>query len=150
MTDKWVSKCGLIELRLGKWQDVLNRGRASAIVTDPPYSERTHKGQRSGSAVNAGSTIAYNSINKTMCAEFVQHWGERCEWLVCFSDFIGACWWFDEMERSCRYVFTPVVWVKPNAPRFTGDGPASTCDYLTISRPPKMPTVMGSRPGHSS
>jgi len=48
--DKWVSKCGLIELRFGRWQDVLNRGRASAILTDPPFSGRTHAGHNAGQA----------------------------------------------------------------------------------------------------
>jgi 23S rRNA G2445 N2-methylase RlmL len=33
-----------IELRLGRWQDVLDDiVQCDALITDPPYSERTHK-----------------------------------------------------------------------------------------------------------
>lgn len=45
--DVWRSPCGTIELRCGRWQDVLaDVTQCDAVITDPPYSDKTHSGQR--------------------------------------------------------------------------------------------------------
>lgn len=39
----------MIDLRLGKWEDVLSDvGEVDAVISDPPYSSRTHKGHDDG------------------------------------------------------------------------------------------------------
>jgi 23S rRNA G2445 N2-methylase RlmL len=37
-----------IELRLGDWREVLADVEPDAVITDPPYSERTHSGHNAG------------------------------------------------------------------------------------------------------
>lgn len=37
------------DLRLGRWQDVLADVECDALICDPPYSARTHKGHDDGS-----------------------------------------------------------------------------------------------------
>lgn len=42
----YVSRCGLMELRLGDYREVLDDVReCQSVITDPPYSERVHNGQ---------------------------------------------------------------------------------------------------------
>lgn len=43
-----VYRKGPIELRLGDYREVLADVEADAVITDPPYSERTHKGHDAG------------------------------------------------------------------------------------------------------
>jgi 23S rRNA G2445 N2-methylase RlmL len=52
------------DLRLGRWQDVLaDVTECDAVITDPPYGERTHSGQHVGSRPLGGggrkTTINY-------------------------------------------------------------------------------------------
>jgi site-specific DNA-methyltransferase (adenine-specific) len=72
------------------------------------------------------------------------------KWIVIFRDHYLAYDYETFLEDLNWYVFAPVVWVKPNMPRFCGDGPSSTCDYLTVARRKVGPEIWGkgSRPGH--
>jgi len=146
------SKCGLIELRLGEYQAALSDlATCDSVITDPPYSERTHKGQRSGSDPNGDTTIGYSHMDPITVSEFcgfATKWASK--WICIFSDHFLAREYGDDLLDRDWYVFAPVVWVKPNMPRFIGDGPSSTCDYITIARRRVGAEVWGkgSRPGH--
>jgi len=149
-------KGGALDLRLGRWQDVLADVRADSLICDPPYSERTHKGQRSGEthrhSSQGESKIAYAPITAETVAEFVEVWAARVRrWFVIFSDHIGVRLWLDALDAAGFYTFAPVVWVKTNSgPRFSGDGPASSVEYLAIARTRKALSreEMRSRPGY--
>lgn len=142
-----------IDLRLGRWQDVLADVDCDALITDPPYSERTDSGYMShgGSEVAASTEIGYPPITQGDAEEFAAFWLPRTKrWAVIFGDHISRQWHADAWERRGWYVFAPVIWVKRGAPpRFRGDGPASQVDHIMVARPRKNldHEDAGSRPG---
>jgi site-specific DNA-methyltransferase (adenine-specific) len=167
--DVWRSPCGAMELRCGAYQDVLaDVERVDAVITDPPYSERTHAGER-GSRLGAGqeadynaaagvrcprNAIAYAGIDAAWCVEFAESWHARTRfWAVVFGDDV-ACSWHKAAWVECGWVdFAPVIWRRLNPPpRFSGDGPTSSCEHITVARPRGHlpPERRGSRPGDYS
>ena len=146
---------GPVELRCGDWRDVLaDVESCDAVICDPPYSERTHKGFRSG-GVSAGSIseqpgiIEYKPLSRADAAEFVASWAPRTrKWIVLFGDHITQAWFADDLKDHGWYVFAPVAWVRRDAPpRFSGDGPQRSAEWLTVARP-KRATKCGSLPGY--
>lgn len=129
------------DLRLGRWQDVLADVECDALICDPPYSERTHDGYRSGSAdwdrVGQDALIGYRPLTREDVSAFVDSWLPRVRrWIVIFGDDVTQRWWQDEIrERDGWLCFAPVVWLKRfSTPRLAGDGPTSSAEWLTIAR----------------
>ena len=169
--DIWRSPDGRMELRCGRWQDVLaGVGEVDAVITDPPYSERTSGGYRSatdfgdvpvaadkrglkrgkGSAMpRTRFELQYSPLTiegvRQAVAEIIP-----AQWWVIFGDHISSRWWEAELGDAGWLTFAPVVWVrKGSPPRFCGDGPANSCEWITVARHKgKLPKTMGSRPGH--
>jgi site-specific DNA-methyltransferase (adenine-specific) len=141
---------GPIDLRLGDWRESLADVEADSLITDPPYSARTHAGQRSADNLT-GSAINYDSISPEEIAEFVTSWAPRIRrWFVVFGDHITAPVWLQEFERAGLLAFAPVVWVKRSPPpRFSGDGPACGVEWIAIARTRSKfaKPEFGSRPG---
>lgn len=138
------------ELRLGRWQDVLaDVAQVDSVITDPPYSERTHAGQRTGSSTRT-PTITYDAM--TDYAELASLWSQRTRmWACVFSDHSGSHVHEQEWESAGWYVFAPVGWIKDvYAPRLSGDGPACGMEYITVARPKKRmdPSDSGHRCGY--
>lgn len=139
-----------IDLRLGRWQDVLADVECDALISDPPYSPRVHEGQRTGSSTRK-TTIHYESISAEWCMEFARSWCPRTKhWAAVFSDHAAQSWWEAAFAAMGWYVFAPVIWLRTcPTPRLAGDGPTSAADYLTIARPRHRLDAqrIGSRPG---
>lgn len=153
------------ELRLGRWQDVLTDVECDAVITDPPYSERTHLGQRSTQANQADAwttsprtAIDYGSIDKAFCVDLLDAFG-AVKWIVAFGDHISVGWFAGAADRAGRYTFAPIPWCKPDAaPRMQNDGPPTSAEFVHVSRArtkqaidvivkqPKGHYVMGTRP----
>lgn len=144
--DIWRSPCGLMELRCGPGQVVLADVDADHCITDPPYSERTEKGVRSGSTMQDQRNqlgMGYEPINEAWCNLFTRVWADRCSgWLLVCGDHITWSWHERAARDIGRYVFPPVVLVKKGAaPRMCADGPASHCEYMAVSRPSRSSFV---------
>lgn len=130
-----------IDLRYGGWQEALaDVSQVDAIITDPPYSERTHSGHNrvlSGGRLPTRRTIDYSSWTPEDVAEFVEGWAPRCRgWFVALTshDLWGA--WERELERAGRYVFQPIPIVIPGmSVRLSGDGPSSWAIWAAVARP---------------
>ncbi len=140
------------DLRLGAWQEALaDVEQVDAVICDPPFSARTHAGQRTGSSTRK-STLIYKGIDREWVDAFVASWAPRCRWwFVIWSDHTAQRWWEESLSDAGWYVFAPVIWLRENPPpRLAGDGPTSAADYLTIARPRvRLPsTRAGSRPGY--
>jgi site-specific DNA-methyltransferase (adenine-specific) len=150
------------EIRLGRWQDVLaDVERADALITDTPYSERTHKGhnkavrktrraggaerlrvdRRDGSTYSAGShrrrAIEYPPWTPEDVAELVAGWHRRVAgWFAALSDHELSREW----ERAAREIanhvtFPPLPCIDPGCRvRLAGDGPSSWTEWLLVSR----------------
>lgn len=131
-------------LYLGRWQQELASVEIDdrvAVITDPPYSARTHRGQRSGAARRGAGYVAppanridYDEIAPADVAALVERFA-GAGWLIAFGDHYSTAWFEAAALESDRYVFAPVVWCKPDAaPRMQGDGPPSAIEHVHVSR----------------
>ncbi len=136
----------LADLRRGHYRHALaDVGACHAIITDPPYSARTHAGFRSG---DPGSTVAYPPITRPRVNAAVRDLARlRPDWWVVFGDHVSWQWWAAALARIELYVFAPVIWIGGRRPRLTGEGPSSDAEYLCVARR-RARVAPGSRPGH--
>jgi len=123
------------DLRLGRWQDVLDGVTCDSLITDPPYSARTHEGQRSSGTDNVAGGITYASMDESYARAFVASWAPRVRhWWVIFWDDQTQAWWGAALADAGLFGFAAVPWVRHAAPRMTGDGPASGAEWITVAR----------------
>lgn len=157
MSDIWRSPCGMMELRCGRWQDVLADVTAcDAVITDPPYGERTHVGQRHGRKdgrycdpsahpILSSRGLGYSAMSPEDVAEFICRWTDRAGWICALTSHDLASFWLD--VPSSRYSFAPIACVQHAMNvRLAGDGPSNWTTWLTVSRPRKFRN-WGSLPG---
>lgn len=146
------------ELRCGRWQDVLaDVAECDAVITDPPYSERTHSGHGNGTAaanrlangtpwkrpgrdqvdrVSERRTIDYDAWTAEDVAAFIAHWGARANgWMVCQTSHDLISDYAEAMEATDRYTFHPIPAIITGMTcRMGGDGPSSWAIYNVVSR----------------
>jgi site-specific DNA-methyltransferase (adenine-specific) len=128
-------------IRLGRWQDVLADVKVDCILTDPPYSSRTHDGLNEyveSGGFNDGTerqAICYASWTADTVAEFIGAWSGRVRgWWGCMTshDLIPA---YEAAYRAAGlYAFSPVPIIQKR-PRLVGDGPSSWAVYMMVARP---------------
>lgn len=127
----WRGRCELLP-----WED----GQlADAIITDLPFSAKTHTGARTNPATAAGRwasggnegqpLISFPAIGFDQVLEYLRLWGPRCRrWFVAFMDYRHVALLETALDgndqgtglRFIRYG----VWVAPDkAPQFSGDRP---------------------------
>lgn len=151
------------DLRLGRWQDMLaDVERVDCIITDPPYSERTHKGNNGGRRATREARrekwpnsspirqIEYSSLTTTDIAGIVASFAPRVRgWWAVMTDHTLAPTWSAELEAAGLYTFAPVPCVMPGMTcRLAGDGPSSWAVYLIVARPRTAPwNKWGTLPG---
>ena len=128
------------DLRLGRWQDVLADVECDALITDAPYSARTHGAYADTQRYTKGwdrASIDYGGLSESDVLEVVQSWAPRTRgWMVSITDHVLAPAWAQAMEDAGRYVFSPIVWYAPGSRvRLSGDGPAQWSCWIVVSRP---------------
>ena len=133
------------ELRLGDHRDVLADVRfADALISDPMYSERTARGQRSNRTSEwlgspELSSITYGWLTRSDLLELVDlyaMYGRLRRWWAMFGDHLTVRWALERLSALGWYDFAPCVWVKTNpAPRILSDGPSPTVEQLAVARP---------------
>lgn len=144
------------DLRCGDWRDVLSDVEmVDAVITDCPYSEKTHSGHDDGTGqVNRTelgrvrkdgsikpdtkrSHITYGAWTEADVAAFVDSWAPRCRgWFCTITDHVLAPHWSAALKRRGRYVFAPLPIVETGSRvRLTGDGPSSWTCWLVVARP---------------
>lgn len=151
-------------LHLGRWQDVLTDVKCDALICDPPYSARNHKGYNAGCGGKTSSggnvksrdkakreKIAYAHLSPDDVTAFVEHWSPRTKgWMACMTshDLIPA--WESAYAAVGRYCFAPLPCVISGmSVRLMGDGPSSEVVYLVVARPKaKRFLGWGSLPGY--
>jgi hypothetical protein len=129
-----------IDLRLGRWQDVLADVECDAIICDPPYGERTHDAEverNDESGRTEGLTPQYKAWRPVDVSDFVSSWSRRCRgWIVSMTshDLIPA--WEAAYAIAGRYCFAPVPCVmRGMSVRMQGDGPSSWAVWAVVARP---------------
>lgn len=141
-----------IDLRLGDWRTALaDVEMVDAVITDPPYSARTHAGQNATRNDGQRATsIDYASWSPADVAEFVGAWSPRTRgWMACMTDSELAPAWRAAFEHAGRCSFAPVPCViRGMTVRQLGDGPSSWCVWLMVARPrTKAAAAWGTLPG---
>ena len=140
------------DLRLGRWQDVLQGVEVDSLICDPPYSARTHEGHFSGCTDEKDPSVArmgyddkrsrrrainYDAWTPDDVREFVSSWSPRTRgWMACLTSHDLCPVYAEAMEAAGRYVFAPLPFVEPGkCPRLSGDGPASWTCWIVVARP---------------
>lgn len=123
-----------------------------ALITDAPYSERTHAATASGSRRDSFSVrpLAYAHWEPREVRSFVQRWAPLTRgWMVSITDHALAPVWARAMEKAGRYVFAPLPYVAAGSRvRLVGDGPSSWTCWIVVSRPRCVPySRWGTRDG---
>jgi hypothetical protein len=132
-----------IDLRLGRWQDVLaDVETCDAVICDPPYSARTHEGHngmeeqiRALTRQLTREPISYEQFSPAAVSEFVSFWAPRCRgWIGAMTshDLIPA--WEAAYKLAKLHPFAPVPIIQKR-PRLVGDGPSSWAVYFMVARP---------------
>jgi hypothetical protein len=133
-----------LPLYLGRWEDVLSDvGQVDALITDGPFSKRTHESSRGmGNERADGSDLdglAPNFEHWTGedVTSFVEAWSPRVRgWMACMCDHELIPAYQHAYERMGRYSFAPVPCViRGMTVRLCGDGPSSEAVYLMVARP---------------
>ena len=137
-----------IDLRLGRWQDVLaDVTTCDALICDPPYSARTHEWQRTGSSLRV-PTISYDAITADGCREIADSWAPRTSrWAVVCCDHRAFSWHEAAWEAHGWLVFAPLLVKRNPPPRFSGDGPTLALEFLCMARRRGLDDLPGSLPG---
>lgn len=117
-------------LYLGDCMDILpTLDKVDAVITDPPYAEKTHKGARTGD----GNTILvdFDSITDSQFIEIAKSFVEISNnWVVMTCDWMHTA----EIAKQLPDEFIRSgVWIKPNGmPQYTGDRPAMGWESIAI------------------
>lgn len=152
------------ELRLGRWQDVLADVECDALITDPPYSSKTHEAYSPRTSVLTACErdakwaarggkrreLSYESWGAEDVAEAAAAWCKMCRgWVVVFCDDVLAPVWQAELRKHERYVFSPIAAVEPGSRvRLAGDGPSQWSTWIIVARPRSLPwSKWGTLPG---
>lgn len=132
---------GNATLYLGDCRDILPAlGKVDHIVTDPPYSSRTHVGHDavSGNAKDTAerATLGYRALQPDDAETLSFDFADACDgWIVWMTDHTLAPTIERSLQARGRYVFAPVPYHHPGrSVRLTGDGPSSWTDWIVVSR----------------
>ena len=153
--DVYRSPCGAIELRCGRYQDVLQDVEPDAVICDPPYGARTHNGQRHGrkdpryspDRCLTGTGLPYAAWTPEDVDRFVDRWQEVPGWLCVFTSHDLAGGYEDAARARGRTTFAPLACVQRGMNvRLAGDGPSNWTTWLCVSRP-RFLRAWGTLPG---
>lgn len=125
------------ELRQGDWREVLNDVTScDAVITDPPYSARTHAGHDDGVG-QAGKRRKLGYTPMEAGAVWLSKWAQRASgWFVAFTSHDLVSFYEKELALAGRYVFAPLPWVAPGSRvRLCGDGPSCWTTQIVVARP---------------
>lgn len=140
MSEVWKSKCGLMELRKGDWREVLADVEPDHVITDPPYSARTHGKQRHGrrdghgddwaSARGIGYAHWTGDDVKALYGAF-----PAAGWIAALTDSELWPYWIAHSKAAGRTNFAPVSCVlRGMNVRLAGDGPSNWSIHLAVAR----------------
>lgn len=140
----------------GDCMEILPHIMANHIITDPPYSERTHSGHDATANGHKGEgkdssirkEIGYGCLSKNSVSALSKLFDRSCDgWIVWMSDHVLVPCIEESLKQQERYVFAPLPYVAPGSRvRLSGDGPSSWTIWITVSRTSKQ-SKWGTLPG---
>ena len=118
--------------------------RPAHIITDPPFSERTHTGhdasalghQGQGNDGAARRRLGYAPWTPADVAWYVRMACAATDgWIVTMTDHTLAPAFDAELGAAGRYVFAPLPFFAPGSTvRLSGDGPCSWTTWIIVAR----------------
>lgn len=125
-----------IDIRFGPWQESLgDLNEVECIVTDPPYSAKTHKGHGDMAADVGRQDLSYRAWGQQEIFDFVDYWAPRTtRWFCVLTSHDLYPLWEEFLSQHGWYTFAPVPCIYNKRPRFQGDGPASWATWLFVAR----------------
>lgn len=138
-------RIGRARLFLGDAKQVLPTiGRVAHIITDPPYSERTHAGYDASAKGHAGqgkdnsnrTMLGYAALKPEEAVALAGLFHSVCDgWVVWMTDHTLAPTIGKALEELGRYVFAPLPFYQAGrSVRLSGDGPCSWTDWIMVAR----------------
>lgn len=113
---------------------MLEAGSVDAVVTDPPYSEKTKNGSRTrNDNVYGGDRFVDFSISSEELRKRFDAAGNLCNgWFIASVDYIHGAELSINPPNGLRFIRAG-AWIKSNsAPQFTGDRPAPGWEFIAI------------------
>jgi site-specific DNA-methyltransferase (adenine-specific) len=126
----------------------------NCVISDPPFSERTHKGHDAAASGNeaegndraARRELGYTAWSAEEARAFCTAFNPD-GWCVVITDHMLGSDFEREMRAAGRYTFAPLPSFTPGrSVRMTGDGPCSWTDWIVVSRT-KAQIKWGTLPG---
>jgi hypothetical protein len=131
-------------------------GMVDHVITDPPYSDRTHAGHDASARGHRGGgfdgadrkALGYGAWTMDDVATVIPMLSAAARgWVVVMTDHILALPIQAQMEACGRYAFAPLPWYVPGSRvRLSGDGPSSWTTWIVVSRT-KAQARWGTLPG---
>ena len=132
---------GNATLYLGDCRSILpGKDDIDHIITDPPYSQRTHARHDIIAAKDRPdgadrATLGYSALSVEDAERLCGLLGGCPGWIVWMTDHTLAPTIERKLSQLGRYVFPPVPYHHPGrSVRMCGDGPSSWTDWLIVSR----------------
>lgn len=149
------------DLRFGDYRTALADCEFDAVITDPPYGERTHSGHDRVLRYVGGdekqlpdqsdrSQLVYDAWTDDDVRDFCEFMVPRCRgWIVALTSHDLWRSYEAHLTRLGRYVFHPIPCViRGMTVRISGDGPGSWAVWACVARPKNMEFMRwGSLPG---
>lgn len=122
----------LVTLYHGDCREIVpSLGTIDHVITDPPYSDDTHEGARTGSVSNNGILLTFASVTVNDVRSLLAACHAR-RWCVMTVDWQHVLPLKLSPPQGWRFV-RHGIWIKPNGtPQFTGDRPAQGWEAVAI------------------
>ena len=131
-------------------------GEVDHVITDPPYSSRTHRGHDASASGHSGlgndgahrKSLGYLALSDSDAVEVASLFNDVCGgWIVWMTDHVLVPSIHVALESLGRYVFAPLPYYAPGSRvRLSGDGPSSWTIWIVVSRT-KQQARWGTLPG---
>jgi DNA modification methylase len=119
----------------------LEPGSVDHIITDPPYeaechtkSRRSHRGRKGAAGKFESFPISFAPITTDFRTDIGREFARLARrWILIFCQIEGVPLWRASIDPEGGLHRRTSVWIKPDcAPQFTGDRPASGCEYIEM------------------
>ena len=130
-----------VDLRHGRWQDVLAGVTCDMLLADPPFSAKTHAGALGSTNQKRKDKARQRDIDFAPWSHgdveaFVDAWAPRVRcWIVVMTDDVLVPHFRAEFRNAGLVDFAPLPIVFADGGfRLQGDGPASVSLWLVVGR----------------
>lgn len=136
-----VRTIGPATLYLGDCLDIMPTiGAVDHVITDPPYSARTHAGH-DAARTNDGdmrTKLHYEGLTPRDVGRIAGQICASCDgWIVWMTDHVLIPQIECELKARERYTFAPIPYYAPGSRvRLSGDGPSNWTIWIMVSRTP--------------